>query len=448
MERVRVEQGGRAYRALHILWDEDAGPVLREYVDDPDPMVALLAIRALGGCGSAADGPRLLALARAARTPELLDTLLDTLTELDVVEVVPLLHELLDGWHVGSSSEASVLKRLVWLRDPSVADRLLDLVRGDTPRFVDLDPIAGILELGTGAHRGELVDIAVDAARRVVATDERPPVAWFDSDRDHQRWLGFCSAASAVGAPELADAYRRVDASPEAQDRGLVLTPSQTQQQRVATRADRVVPSVWLRPSSGPAQDLWPPPKFLGQPDWRDEPAWPLSPSGDPMMFYGQLPLPDARTAYIFLARDGDQEWEPLGGDNAVVVQPGNLCDAPTVALSHGPQEQTWSPPSGFRSRTRLLPHPERFVDLVPALDPVIWESLDESAWEADDASTWDKLGGTPRWLQGEESPPGDGWAFVAQFGAESLASERGDGAICYLWQHADGRAAFGWQCH
>lgn len=64
------------------------------------------------------------------------------------------------------------------------------------------------------------------------------------------------------------------------------------------------------------------------------------------------------------------------------------------------------------------------------------------------DGRNWNEIGGTPRWLHDEEVPQGDGWSFLAQFGADELAIERGDGAHRYLSQHEDGRVAFGWQCH
>lgn len=50
-------------------------------------------------------------------------------------------------------------------------------------------------------------------------------------------------------------------------------------------------------------------------------------------------------------------------------------------------------------------------------------------------------VGGTSLWLQGPEQPPGDGWTYAFQFGAD-LAAERGDGAVCYGWTSAQGRAA------
>ncbi len=75
--------------------------------------------------------------------------------------------------------------------------------------------------------------------------------------------------------------------------------------------------------------------KFGGQPVWVAEPQWPLSAeTGKPMRFICQIALSDelfgsndAQMAYIFMT-DGDEcvdgTWEPNGGENAVILQPGN----------------------------------------------------------------------------------------------------------------------------
>ena len=89
--------------------------------------------------------------------------------------------------------------------------------------------------------------------------------------------------------------------------------------------------------------------KFGGQPTWLGQPQWPLSrESKQPMRFMCQLLIPDTvvaapdhRLAYVFMT-DGDEyvdgTWEPEGGENAVVIQPGGgplLVDA--VSAAEGP---------------------------------------------------------------------------------------------------------------
>src|SRR5258708_366812 len=87
--------------------------------------------------------------------------------------------------------------------------------------------------------------------------------------------------------------------------------------------------------------------KFGGQPTWLTGAAWPMSrATGEPLRFLCQIAVdPDlfgdlgGRMAYLFIA-DGatfvDNTWDPEGGENAVIIQPGaNLL--PTQPLQSGP---------------------------------------------------------------------------------------------------------------
>lgn len=86
--------------------------------------------------------------------------------------------------------------------------------------------------------------------------------------------------------------------------------------------------------------------KFGGQPTWVSEPQWPLSrETGNPMRFIRQIKLTNelfpnttAQMAYLFMTDEENGEfvdgtYEPDGGENAVILQPGN-CDIPTKALA------------------------------------------------------------------------------------------------------------------
>ena len=159
------------------------------------------------------------------------------------------------------------------------------------------------------------------------------------------------------------------------------------------------------------------------------------------------LPDDDDRTAYIFLA--GPDEWRPLDGGNAVVVQPGNRCHLPTRPQAVGPQLHQWQLVAGrFRRRSRRVPAPDRFITFAGGADPRSWRWPERAdRLERDDDRDWNKVGGTPLWLQGPERPPGDGWSYAFQFVAD-CAEERGDGAVCYGWTDGRGGVAFGWQCH
>src|ERR1019366_9388046 len=79
--------------------------------------------------------------------------------------------------------------------------------------------------------------------------------------------------------------------------------------------------------------------KFGGQPYWLTEPQWPLSrATGKPMRFICQIALtPEVfgsvlgQMAYLFMTDpDSDEPWvdgtyEPDGGENALILQPGRL---------------------------------------------------------------------------------------------------------------------------
>ena len=173
-------------------------------------------------------------------------------------------------------------------------------------------------------------------------------------------------------------------------------------------------------PGAGPAPE--PVTKLGGQPDWLDVPQWPLSASlGRPMMFIGQFRVDDSRMAYVFMT-DGagdyvDGTWEPEGGENAVIVQPGGEVPAfVTVrAAGKGPG------------------HPG--TDHFPVEEPV-----------EDGRRPWQFLGGTPRWLQGDETP-GDGWRLLAQL-TDGHGYNFGDAGIAYVFVSPDGtRGRFLWQC-
>jgi hypothetical protein len=80
--------------------------------------------------------------------------------------------------------------------------------------------------------------------------------------------------------------------------------------------------------------------KFGGQPVWIGDPQWPLSKStGNPMRFIGQIAMESRRMAYVFMTDEEqfvDGTWDPDGGENAVILQPG-INTAKTAALTGGP---------------------------------------------------------------------------------------------------------------
>ncbi|GIE28565.1 hypothetical protein Ait01nite_016100 [Actinoplanes italicus] len=193
--------------------------------------------------------------------------------------------------------------------------------------------------------------------------------------------------------------------------------------------------------------------KLGGDPVWLQEPQWPLSRSRDrPMPFIGQFRLDDGtgeiRLAYVFMSdenifdledeeaagedkedeedEDRDDEaddnsvdgtFEPEGGENAVIIQPGGRVPS-FIAVR------------GLRAR------PSFTEDHLP-VDVVT----------ADGQTPWEFLGGEPRWLQSPE-PPGPGWRLVGQL-SDGLGHNFGDAGIAYIFVSPDGlEGRFLWQCH
>ena len=81
--------------------------------------------------------------------------------------------------------------------------------------------------------------------------------------------------------------------------------------------------------------------KFGGQPVWIDDPQWPLSKeTGNQMRFICQIALDETlfpgsagKVAYLFMTEeeDGsfvDSTYEPDGGENAIIIQPGKSSSA------------------------------------------------------------------------------------------------------------------------
>lgn len=171
--------------------------------------------------------------------------------------------------------------------------------------------------------------------------------------------------------------------------------------------------------------------KVGGQPVWLEEPQWPLSRrTGRPMEFLGQFALAGGRLACLFMTGGGhvDGTWEPEGGENALVIQPGGrIPDFVTVG--------------------RRAAGPSAGPDHLPRhIDPAQHPGAEE------DRRPWQFLGGSgiePHWLQGDETP-GDGWRLVVQLDSGELpfGVDFGDGGVGYAFLSPDGKEGrFLWQC-
>ena len=191
--------------------------------------------------------------------------------------------------------------------------------------------------------------------------------------------------------------------------------------------------------------------KFGGQPTWVDGPEWPMSRStGGPMRFIGQVALDPqlfgslpARMAYLFMTDEEefvDGTYEPEGGENAVVLQPGNFR-GPSLEQAEGPTLYRMVEKPGS---DRLVPEPCEFgVTLVLDEDPDAPSARVDEGYE-------NKIGGTPTFLQGEEYPQGGPWRLLLQLDSASVPFHVnfGDAGVGYAFLSEDGTAAkFLWQC-
>ncbi len=140
--------------------------------------------------------------------------------------------------------------------------------------------------------------------------------------------------------------------------------------------------------------------KFGGQPTWLTGAAWPMSrATGEPLRFLCQIAVdPDlfgdlgGRMAYLFIA-DGatfvDNTWDPEGGENAVIIQPGaNLL--PTQPLQSGPSLYKMVEDNSTNRRTPIAC--EYDVILQPGED----RETPEEGESAAVAEIENKIGGTP----------------------------------------------------
>jgi uncharacterized protein YwqG len=194
--------------------------------------------------------------------------------------------------------------------------------------------------------------------------------------------------------------------------------------------------------------------KFGGQPCWLETPQWPMSAElGSPMRFIGQIRLTEAlfpgmegKMAYIFMTEDDedyvDGTWEPDGGENAVIIQPGGNNLAITDPNATGPTLQhdaeflvKWamSEDHPFLPETELFEMEEHEAQAL------------KTSWEGN------KIGGTPGFLRGDEFPDQAApWQLLLQLDSTRVPFDInfGDAGIGYAFINPSGTVAkFLWQC-
>lgn len=202
--------------------------------------------------------------------------------------------------------------------------------------------------------------------------------------------------------------------------------------------------------------------KFGGQPTWVTEPQWPISRStGEPMRFICQVTLDPVifgdipgGMAYVFMTGGEtlvENTYDPDGGENAVVIQPGSF-EGPTQPLREGPTIQTWVEEDDSRYLAPIEYAVQLQLDEDPdVLDEDIAREHGDAGWEAFTEHWSDvKIGGTPAWLQNPAYPPGGPWRLLLQLDNCHLPLDIafGEYGIAYAFLDAEGTSGkFMWQC-
>jgi len=170
--------------------------------------------------------------------------------------------------------------------------------------------------------------------------------------------------------------------------------------------------------------------KFGGNPDWLEEPQWPLSAETErPMRFICQVKLGDifselsGKMAYLFMTEEEDvyvdATWEHDGGENAVIVQPGG---------------------------TPLVPFCSRNVGPTRGEFDVVVNTLNDGAYELEGV----RIGGEPSYLSSQPQPDiGSDWRFLIQVDSYGLPFKInfGEAGVGYAFINTAGDSGkFLWQ--
>lgn len=209
--------------------------------------------------------------------------------------------------------------------------------------------------------------------------------------------------------------------------------------------------------------------KFGGLPFWIGKPQWPLSRStNQPMCFICQIELfndifPDieAKMAYLFMTYDEDDSastWEPDGGENAIILQPGNP-NIPHTDIKNGPTLFEMVIKLFKKRLFKKRPVPqlcEYAVELIEGEDPdfipemVLLKMPREERDEYTGNLEGDKIGGCPAFIQNDEFPDKSGtWKLLIQIDSTTVpfSINFGDSGIGYGFINNKGTdAKFLWQ--
>jgi hypothetical protein len=384
-----------ALSSLGWAADERGLPAAIDSLDDDDARVRSAAIGCLAELGSAA----------AANA---------------------LANHLADPRDVGATATA-----LAWLKDPRAFDPLIavldrpydsgNIYRGSIVAVGWLgdrravEPLTALLE--------QLGDRWVAADGQVPPRPDWPAHMQATSVCDALRMIGGVEAESAVERAQVRFRYLRLNFPVNAEFLPFA--------HRAPPNVRRTVPrwSLQLQATMMPIDR--PITKFGGQPVWIGNPTWPLGSDGEPMTFMAQFLVPGIDgMAYLFID-PSEETWESPYDGSALLLQPGPVPERHAVQAS-GPTYV-----SGVTELDRYVPRQRtRRIEYLPTLEegmePPDWEEFDrEREDERDDDRDWNKIGGSPRYLQGGPPEP-DGLRFLFQFTANQVGHELGDAAECY----------------
>lgn len=191
--------------------------------------------------------------------------------------------------------------------------------------------------------------------------------------------------------------------------------------------------------------------KFGCQPNWLEDPQWPISEElNSQMRFICQISLQDelfpdseGKMAYVFMTEDdeeyADGTWEPDGGENAIIVQPGGKISVKTVNKPTGPTREEHS--------VTLIPgEDENFI-----AESEVFKLSDDEAESYHASIAGNKIGGSPGFMQGDEIPqPEHEWNLLLQLDSCDVPFEInfGDAGIAYAFINRNNiEGKFLWQC-
>ena len=436
VRRIQTNPSDRAGHFLGRIGSTGVAKALRSYLGSDDPPVLALVVSSLGWSGDASDGPALLRLIEHDDKGVRLRAM-ESLAELEVSEAVEPLAARLRNSEMAGDERGRLLECLAWLRYPGILPELrAALQSGGLCQQLGRHWVAdSLIRVGDSVDRAEMARLAISSLERSAEQGYSEP-----RYRRALPWDTYVRTVGAVAPDEVVAAEAGLsDAARLALTHypsTLFPTPETGVSTRSLVRPRRTIESFTDSRTDNVEE---PPAKFFGLPDWREQPSWPVGGDGRLLMFYGQLPIGSERTAYLFTA--GPEEWEALGPGSAMVIQPGGSCHLPTVDRRDGPRSYDWvTDHTRFIPRPRRLPQQERFVVWSDGADPAEFGQVTS----ADD---WNKVGGTPVWLQDDDTP-GPTWSYVFQVEAGMAGSERGDGAVFYGWMSEAGEGALGWQSH